>query len=1148
MKKIKLFLVFTLVLALTLLLGSCTMMLPTTQTQTCVAHRDINKDLLCDVCGAVVPVNCTSHNDLDHDGKCDTNGCTVTLAVYHVDPDHTGICEVCGKKVTVNHVDLDDDGLCDDCGKPADGSCLECVDEDEDGECDVCGNEVEVPAEPCDECVDENEDLVCDVCGGAITVCEHTDKNFDGKCDDCKKDIEGAVQILNKGTTQFKFVLANGSSGDHVGLVDKLITDLMKLGVTVEDGEDKSDKTTEYEVLFGLVQNRDEEYRLDPHTYGMKGYTAQLIGNKIIVLGGSDKALSDAVEALKESFFGITEDTKSLRNAVRYISAAQNVIEIQDDYAVSSITLFGEDIRDYKIAADSTSAHAYNTALALQSMLYTKVGYWLDVVDPDAQTEKVIVISYAAKTGGDGYYVTFSEGKMEFVSEYSTVIQSELTAFFTKKLALADGTLNITAADNFVKNVRDVYYKDFGANGDDDNDDAEAIRAAHEYANQDGHKVFADFGATYYIGLLEKTITIKTDVDWRDAKFMLQDHLIAPLDKSASGVTYRGVMIFTIDRDTPSTSSFPGLGEKIKEINTAGGIDASTFKSFEFNFGSKMLLNVYNNQHKNYIRYGVNENAGSNQTEMILVNADGSLDPTTPFMFDYNYIHYIICYPVDDTPITVQGGEFYTSPWFTDDGGQDYLSYGRGILCNRSNVTVKNVKHYLINEGDYSSNDHNYGGGSVDYGCPYGGFYCPEKCNNVVFEDCIASGHIAYTGKNGAGMGTYDVSPGDATNILFKNCYQEDDNFFSRAGENGIAQYRWGVMGSSGCKNVTYDGCRLTRFDAHAGIHNATIRNSALMDGIRVVGTGTLKIEGSTIYAWNLIDQREDYGGFWHGNIIIKDVTIANSNSQIVIFKNVWYNHYFGYPTGYATNVIVDGLKVYSDRDMTKPATAPIKLFSDTYYTDSEKITSDYLQLKDAEGLLLYYPNGAPVMTANINQTPPPERIILRNVEIDLIVPDNTLYPWFASTVISVNESDECNAHFDWTGDLKCDDCGADFTPCEEHTDYNKDGKCTWCGADMDIPCDKHIDKDLNGECDKCLDSYVCDGHTDENEDRICDECGGVLGCKEPHVDAGEDGKCDVCRKKIPTCQTCTDVAPHDSKCDKCKADMVALKDSSAED
>ncbi len=1127
MKKFKILALLGLALATLLFASSC--MMPITQTQTCVVHRDLNKDLLCDVCGAAVPVNCLVHNDDDHDGKCDTNGCTVTLQVIHIDPDHTGVCEVCGKTVTVNHEDFDEeDGLCDICGKPVDGSCLECIDEDEDGECDVCGKDYEAPIEPCDECVDENGDLFCDVCGSEIKVCVHTDVNFDGKCDKCKKAIEGAVQLLNKGTTQFKLVLASGSTGEQVRLLDNLQSTLSKLGLTVEEGYDSDEKTVEYEILIGIVKNREEQYKLDPHVYGAEGYTVQLVGNKIVILGGSDSTLSDAIEAFKESFLGITESTKSLRNAVRYISPAQNVIKIQDNYDVSTITLLGEDIRDYKIVACSDSPHAYNEALSLQNTLYIKTGYWLDIVEPDdAPTEKVVIITYAAKTGGDGYSATFTEGKMEFISEYSTVM-SKITSFFTKRLASAqEGTLNISGDDSCVENVRDVYYRDFGANGEDELDDAEAIKKAHEYANQDGHNVIASYGATYYIGVLEGGITVKTNVDWLDAKFILQDYLISP------DMACRTAAIFYVQRDDYSIS-LPQLDAKIDEINEAGGIDASTFTSFDFNFGQPLFLSVSNKDHINYIRYGVNANAGATQNEVVLVDANGKLDPTTPFMFDYAKITSITAYPIDDKPITLKGGEFYTRPWLQQTETA-YTEYSRGLKIYRSNVTVQNVEHYLIDEGDYIQNDHRFNGGSVDYGCPYGGFYSAYNCNNVRFYNCIASSHITYWQTKGAGMGSYDLYLSGATNVIFENVTQDDNNFFEASG-----QPRWGIMGSSGNKNVTFLNSKLSRFDAHLGIHNAYVINSEVKS-IRIDGTGTFLTENSVLYVDTLVSMREDYGGFWHGNIILKNNTMVTGASTVTLFTNTWYNHDFGYPTALSTNIIIDGLKIYKDKVGGTLSTATVYLFDDRILTGATSIIQDYLPVKDGEGLPLFYPNDAPVLVPNKNQTYPPERIIIRNIDFNITIPDEDQYPWFENTVFEINKNTECVNHFDWTGDLKCDDCGADFTPCAEHNDYNNDGRCTWCGQDTVIVCEKHIDKELNGKCDKCNAHYVCDGHLDADEDRICDKCGGVLGCKEAHTDAGRDGYCDLCQKLIPTCsEDCVDEAAHDAKCDKCKADMVA--------
>jgi hypothetical protein len=60
------------------------------------------------------------------------------------------------------------------------------------------------------------------------------------------------------------------------------------------------------------------------------------------------------------------------------------------------------------------------------------------------------------------------------------------------------------------KAVRPVRYADFGAKGDGQADDIEAIAAAHAYANQHGLPVRADDNATYYIGGRKRTVIIQT--------------------------------------------------------------------------------------------------------------------------------------------------------------------------------------------------------------------------------------------------------------------------------------------------------------------------------------------------------------------------------------------------------------------------------------------------------------------------------------------------------------------------------------------------------------------------------------------------------------------------------------------------------------
>src|SRR5690606_40982672 len=86
----------------------------------------------------------------------------------------------------------------------------------------------------------------------------------------------------------------------------------------------------------------------------------------------------------------------------------------------------------------------------------------------------------------------------------------------------------------------------------------------------------------------------------------------------------------------------------------------------------------------------------------------------------------------------------------------------------------------------------------------------------------------------------------------------------------------WGIMGSNFCKNLVLDHCSFSRFDAHMGVANATIRNSTLgHQGINAIGTGTFTVENSTINGRNLVNLRSDYGSTWEGELLIRNCTFV---------------------------------------------------------------------------------------------------------------------------------------------------------------------------------------------------------------------------------------------------------------------------------
>lgn len=436
------------------------------------------------------------------------------------------------------------------------------------------------------------------------------------------------------------------------------------------------------------------------------------------------------------------------------------------------------------------------------------------------------------------------------------------------------GEKPMTAPKAIVLKVNGVVsYSDFGAKGDGTSDDGAAIAAAHKYANEHGLPVKADDGMAFYIGSSKRTITIETDTDFGTAKFIIDDSKVEVKD--------RGANVFQIN-------------SQLKAFTPEG---VSSLKRNQANIGISLpgdcLVVANNAKVKRYIRYGLNQNNGSAQTDIFLVDKDGNVDPNTPIIWDFDEITSISALPLDNDQLTVRGGHFTT---IANQAESKYTYYGRGIAVRRSNVLIEKLRHDITGEGEH--------------GAPYGGFLNIGNCANVIVRDTVLTGHKTYRTIGSAGkpvsMGTYDISANRALNVSFINCSQTNDINDRRY---------WGILGSNYCKNLTYDGCTFSRFDAHMGVANATIRNSTMGHaGVNAIGCGTFTIENSTINGWTFISLRSDYGSTWQGEFIIRNcvfIPAGGAKAAATIFGGAYSGmHDFGYTCYMPERVVIDGLHI----------------------------------------------------------------------------------------------------------------------------------------------------------------------------------------------------------------------------------------------
>lgn len=728
----------------------------------------------------------------------------------------------------------------------------------------------------------------------AAHICADSDNN--GKCDECNKDMTQDepdepndqdkpqepsepenIAFIKDGKTEYKIVLPSSPSSAVAKFVDDMVIAFRVRGVKIETYAER-DAENECEILIGEISARDEEYLFDTHTLGAEGYTVRVVGKKIIVTGGSDKAIIEALEYLESEILyldGAPEPISEL-----YIDKELSLTEIQDNYRIDSISVNGEEISDFTIAVDLDNPESVKAAEEIRETLYIYAGYWLKIV-PIEEADRSIVIEKIERVGGEGFYVNVSGSMICFSSEFQNDIYTESTAYISRYVKVGRGDINFTDKDNFKKNIRDVYYKRFGAVGDGETDDFAAIIAAHEYANaEEGHVVYADPTGKYYIGNghFESAI-VKTDTYLGDAEFIIDDSKINK-DSIKGGQYERLVPIFSIN---PSVKSVKASGNKIPASLTK---DAT---NIGFAPGYNAVVLIYNSSHKNYIRVGANANSGQAEQEVVLVDKDGNIDPSTPLMWDYEQIDYYYVYYADDEPITFSGGHFTT---VYNQQPSVYEPFSRGIWVYRSNVTVKDLTHRYTGEGST--------------GCPSGGIVIARNCYNTVVDNVEVDGPKSFTDSNaGVGMGSYEFSAKHCINITWQNCTQID--FW--ADEEQTRARSGGMHGTNHCRNMFYINNRLSSFDSHTGAQNITIKGCEL-EHINCIGRGQVLVEDTVVHGYyqkSVIILRADYGSLWMGDVTIRNVTLkVGENRSAAIMKLNWANHDFGYPTTMPTTVTVD--------------------------------------------------------------------------------------------------------------------------------------------------------------------------------------------------------------------------------------------------
>ena len=702
----------------------------------------------------------------------------------------------------------------------------------------------------------------------------------------------GELTLVDGGNPTFSFVYSKDISQAARTLANKTfnsINKVMNKDAAIDYENDENEQ--QIEIIVGTPSYRGEECAIDYHYLGPEGYAVKLVGTKILVLYGSDNSVGAALDHLKETVFGITSKTKKLADVV---VSEDKLIEEKQIFTLTSATVSGNDLKSY-VFDYPTSVRT--EAQAMQNDLYNKAGIWL--AKGSAGGEKKAVIIRVIENGGEGstpngfrVYVDADEN-LVIETEFTNKLTDGLNAFLGENI-LKSGQTEVAFANDYVYDkydARNIYYSDrqFGAKGNGSTNDFEAIKKCHDYANEYGHTVNADAGKNYYIGRTGgKTITIQTDVNWNGCTFTFDDSTIKVcLDNSCGGYNRcsdcqdRSTPIFTLKYDRKVENVADVLNA---HIAANGGIFGgygeadNTLKIDNWPLNYDALVHLATAERKIWVRKGLNADSGDEMGEVVLIRADGTIDTSTPFTWDYTSIAWADAYAADDKPITINGGGAFINTIANEPTDSEYISFSRNISVQRSNVTITNINHRLIE--------------TIPERAPYAGILYVSHAANVLFSDITLDMHKGRFGNNGAQQGSYEIGGYASHNLKYFNVNVIDfftdgspDDFTDGKGtlttEGGI-NFR-GMMGTNYCRNFHFKGCQLNSFDAHKGLGNLLIEDCTY-NSILIMGSGDVTIRNTTVYAdesENFMSMRADYGASYRGSLTLENCTMKIRNTCV---------------------------------------------------------------------------------------------------------------------------------------------------------------------------------------------------------------------------------------------------------------------------
>ena len=605
--------------------------------------------------------------------------------------------------------------------------------------------------EKCTDHTDSDLDGICDICEDAVTlICSnHLDTNFDGLCDVCYVKI------------QAESIRTECVDSDKNGYCDSCGKTIAPEDVPCTECVD-SDRN-------GYCDSCGEEV------------TPEDIPCTECVDSDENGYCDSCGEEVTPENLPCTECVDSDENG--YCDSCGTEVTPKIEYEINAFLILGKEITDYVIAYDNSTTENGTVAYEIQSFLYEKSGFLLDVVSLDSLTdEKYIAIKSAQKSGGEGFYVTLDEENLEIVSEFYNKTASAVTSYLDGLIKDADSNIEFTEQ---TINVRDISYEEFGAVGNGVTDDSKALFDTHAYANEYGHTVVAESGAKYYIGPMNSAIKIQTDTIWNNASFIIDDREITA-DSFESGVS-----VFEITSEYEQLV-FDSESELVTQLSESRNlVSGASSIGLSLGYGAIVII----------------ENSDASQKAVLLVDKNGVIYGSTPLTQDFNRVTKVRVIRADDTPITIEGGSFIR----LINQSENVLCFERNIKVFRSNVTISSITYQTNFENESTP-------------CAiYSPFINITDSSNILLSAAYLAAH-PFT-ENGEKVQSHTVGIRSSLNLTLYGCVES--NFYAPDGITPSAENS-DILLLEDTQNIKIQFCRFNSVYIADGVNGLDTNYSVI--------------------------------------------------------------------------------------------------------------------------------------------------------------------------------------------------------------------------------------------------------------------------------------------------------------------------------